>query len=306
MKKQLLFLFAIVLTVAGYGQQLPQYTQFFINTFVMNPAVAGTEKGWVVQTNNRFQWVGINDAPRTHILSAQGPMKNMKMGLGGYVFADITGPTRRMGFSFAYSYHLKITSTIKLGMGLGFGGLQYVTDGSQINLKNPDDVALSEGVQSVFLPDASVGFHMFSEDFYVGFSIPQLIGNKIKFFDNYDQTGARLARHVFLYGGYKFRIGDDFIIEPAALFKYVQPAPVQFEFNVRGMWREMLWLGVTYRMDDAVGVMAGFIYNDNLRIAYSYDIITTNLKNYSGGSHEIMIGFKFRKKTGRKPYILQD
>lgn len=295
MKKIILIIGIIFASSRVLAQQLPQYTQFFMNKVAFNPGATGTEEYWEAQMTNRLQWVGIAGAPRTHMVSANGPLRNDKMGLGGKLFVDITGPTRRTGFSFNYGYKIKISKTIKLGMGVSFGGLQYVTDGNQITLENPDDVALSQGVQSVFVPDAGAGFHLYSEDFYIGASMPQIIGNKVQYFENYKNTEAALERHVFAYAGYKFRIGESFIIEPAIMAKWVEPAPLSIEGNLRVMYNEFIWVGGSYRMDDAISAMIGFDINESLVFAYAYDIPTSDIKTATSGSHELMIAIRFRR-----------
>lgn len=297
MKKTILVFATICVSVAGWSQQLPQYSQFFLNKTLINPGATGTENYWEAQATNRLQWVGITDAPRTHVISANGPISDYKMGLGGKVFVDVLGPTRRTGFSFSYSYKLKLSETLKLGMGLSFGGLQYTTDGSQILLKDQNDVALSNQLQSVFVPDAGVGFHLYSDDFYVGISMPQIIGNKLQFFDHYRKTEAALERHMFAYAGYKFKVTDDIIVEPALLGKWVDPAPIAFEGNLRVIYQDLVWVGASYRMNDAVVAMLGVNVNESLIFAYSYDMATSDIKTATSGSHELMIGIRFRKPT---------
>jgi type IX secretion system PorP/SprF family membrane protein len=300
MKNILLTFVVVLISALAFSQQLPQYTQFFLNKALLNPGATGVENYWEGQVTNRLQWVGIQDAPRTHILSANGPLRNANMGLGGKIFADIVGPTRRSGFSFSYGYKLKISETLKLGMGLSFGGLQYITDASQITIENPGDVALSNSAQSLFLPDAGVGFHLYSEEFYVGISMPQLLGNKLQFFENYQSTEAALARHLFAYAGYKFSVTDDIVIEPAVMAKYVQPAPISLDANLRVIYKDMAWAGFSYRMNDAIAVMAGFTINESLVFGYSYDIPTSDIQTVTSGSHEIMLGIRF-KEVEKKP-----
>lgn len=296
MKNIVLVLGVIFISIGGIAQQLPQYSQFFMNKMLFNPGATGVEDFWEGQAVNRMQWVGISDAPRTHVFSANGPIKDMKMGLGGKIYADVTGPTRRTGFSFSYSYKLQVSKTMKLGMGLSFGGLQYTTDGSQITMKNPDDIAFSNQVQSTFVPDAGVGFHLYSEDFYVGVSAPQILGNKLQFFDNYSETESALARHFFAYTGYKFRVNDEFVIEPAVMIKYVDPSPLAIEGNLRVIYKDFIWGGASYRMNDAVVLMTGVTINNSIVIGYSYDMTTSNLKKASSGSHEVVLGIRFKQK----------
>ena len=282
------------------GQQLPQYSQFFLNKTILNPGATGTEPYWEAQLINRLQWVGMNDAPRTHIFSVSGPLRNDKMGLGGKIFSDVTGPTRRTGFSFSYGYKLKLTETLRLGMGLSFGGLQHTTDASQITLQSNGDVTLSNLPQSVFVPDAGFGLHLYNEDFYFGVSMPQLLGNKLEYFENYGNTDASLARHLFGYAGYKFKVTDDIVVEPAVMAKWVEPAPVSFDVNLRVIFRDYAWLGFSYRMNDAVVAMAGFTINESLVFAYSYDIPTSDIQTVTSGSHEVMIAIRFRQAANHK------
>jgi len=297
MKKVIITISVVLFSALSFAQQLPQYSQFFLNKSLINPGATGTEDYWEAQITNRLQWVGVTDAPRTHVLSANGPISNYKMGLGGKVFVDITGPTRRTGFSFSYSYKLKITKTLKLGMGLSFGGLQYITDGTQITFKDPNDVALDNQLMSTFVPDAGAGFHLYTDDFYIGFSMPQIIGNKLQFFDHYRNTESALARHMFGYVGYKFRIGRDVVIEPAVLVKYVDPTPIAFEGNLRVIYQDMIWVGGSYRMNDAIVMMAGFNVSESLVFAYSFDMTTSDIKTVTSGSHELMIAIRFKKPT---------
>lgn len=283
----------LIATVA-HAQQLPQYSQFFLNKYILNPGATGTEDYWEAQLNNRLQWVGINDAPRTHILSANGPLRNEKMGIGGKIFADVTGPTRRSGFAFSYAYKIQVAEDLKLSMGLSFGGLQYQTDASQITLANNGDIALSNGMQSTFVPDAGAGLHLYNEKLYVGLSMPQILGNKLQFFENYSPDEASLSRHLFAYAGYKFDIVDDVVVEPAILAKWVQPVPVSIDVNLRILYKELAWAGFSYRMNDAMAIMAGFVIREKLVFAYSYDIPTSDIQTVTSGSHEIMIGIRFK------------
>ena len=57
----------------------------------------------------------------------------------------------------------------------------------------------------------------------------------------------------------------------------------------------MVWLGVSYRTEDAIAPLLGYQFKPNaksmLKIGYSYDVTTSQLKNYSSGSHEIMLNY---------------
>jgi type IX secretion system PorP/SprF family membrane protein len=98
-----------------------------------------------------------------------------------------------------------------------------------------------------------------------------------------------------LNGAYLFDLTEDFTIEPSFLFKYEIPAPPKIDVGLRVIYRDMLWLGSAYRHRDAVSAIIGYMYEDYLLIGYSYDFTTTDLKNYSTGTHELMLGLRFSR-----------
>ncbi|MBK7183330.1 MAG: type IX secretion system membrane protein PorP/SprF [Bacteroidetes bacterium] len=295
MKKIILYIIVVLSFTKLSAQQLPHYSNYMINDYPMNPAISGSNPYFEGKSNNRYQWIGITDAPRTYILSVNGPTKSLKMGLGGLLFTDIVGPTRRTGLYLSYAYHLKLNDKIKLSMGLSGGVLQFVVDGSKITLRDPSDVVLTNNLQSVILPDFGAGVYVYSTDkkWYVGASVPQILQNKIKFYDNSTSSLSKLATHFYATAGYKFNLNDDFKIEPSTCIKYVKPAPLQFDIGLRAIYKDKLWIGGAFRYLDAVSAMVGYTMQENITFAYSYDFTTTAIKKYSTGTHEIMIGIKF-------------
>ena len=296
MKKLYTLLTVIVCTVSGLkAQQVPQYAQYMLNNYILNPAVSGTEDYYEVKSNNRYQWVGVTDAPRTYVLSVHGPHRKHNMGFGGAVYSDVTGPTSRTGAYLSYAYHVKLSQKLKLSFGLGFGVMQFKIDGSKVTLKEGNDPAMSNGVMSVIAPDATFGIQLYTKKFYFGVSMPQLIGNKLKFFDNVSDAQSRLSRHLLIMGGYTFNLGDNWTVQPSFLLKYVTPVPMQIDLGLKIGYRDVVWAGSAFRIKDAVSVMAGFNIGKNIILGYAYDFPMSSLKNYSSGSHEVMIGARFAK-----------
>lgn len=294
MKKVILISLLSVIAVPLMAQQLPQYSQYILNKYVINPASAGVENHYTGQSNYRSQWDGIQDAPRTYILGVNGPIQQGKMGIGGYMFTDITGPTKRNGINFSYSYHVKLTDKLKLSMAVNAGVLEYSVDGAEITFENPDDVGTSSLERNV-LPDAGFSLYLYHEKFFFGASAPQLIQNQIDFEQSLRSPTGRLANHYFVMGGYTYDLNSSFQLEPSFLVKYVQPVDPQYEVTLRGLYNDIVWLGVSYRQGDAIGLLTGFTLQKNLSFGYSYDIIQSDISSFSTGSHEVMLAIKFNK-----------
>ncbi len=297
MKKLILIAFIGLLSAYRLdAQQLPQFSMFNENLYVLNPAFGGMNPWFDVKGMNRSQWAGITDAPRTFALSMQGQLKNPHVGLGGHVFTDVVGPTRRTGIQFSYTYHFYLNEKVKLALGLSGGALQFAIDGSRIRMAEEGDPALLTNLQSQLVFDASFGAAMYGENWYVGFAMPQLLQNQIRLYDSVNQDQNRLEDHYFLMAGYKYRINDDWMIEPAMIVKYVSPVPLSWDVMARGWFRESVWAGAGYRHNDAFVAMAGYMWNNSLSIGYAYDMSTSGLRRHSTGTHEIVLGFRFDQR----------
>jgi type IX secretion system PorP/SprF family membrane protein len=296
--KKLFLLTGLCAALSADAQQLPHYSQYMLNDYVMNPAIGGKDPYFEAVSDNRYQWIGITDAPRTYILSVQGPHKSRKMGMGGSLFTDIVGPTRRTGVNLSYAYHMQLNDKgTKLSLGLSAGVVQFAVDGAKITLHDPADLVISDGYQSVLVPDIGFGAYFYSDKYYIGAAVPQIYPAKLRFFDYTTASLSKLETHFYFTGGYRFDLGEDFAIEPSTVVKFVKPAPVQFDIGLRGLYKNKVWIGGAYRNLDAASAMVGYLFEDYLTFGYSYDFTTTNIKNYSTGTHEILIGVRFRKQA---------
>ncbi len=284
----------LLLSPAGVAnaQQMPVYTQFMFNSYVFNPAVAGTNDYYQVRLNNRFQWTGIPDAPQTNSLSIYGPHAEKDMGFGGYIFNDATGPTSRNGLYGSYAYNLLLNDDIRFSMGLSAGILQNRVDGSKITLLDPSDQAMPNSVTSSFSPDATVGIYLYSPTFHAGFSAHQLFGNTLNLFE--EGTGLnKLKTHFYLTGGYKYMINPDYALEPSVIVRGSMPTPIQVDFNLKAYYRDLFWLGMSVRSQDAVSFLVGYTHENRFNFGYSYDMSFSPIRKHNSGSHEVFIGMRF-------------
>jgi type IX secretion system PorP/SprF family membrane protein len=296
MKKGIYISLMMLIGATGLAQQLPQYTQYMLNEMAINPAVAGKDEFADARSNNRYQWVGVTDAPRTYMLTVHGPLKVKNMGLGMHLFTDIVGPTRRTGLNFSYAYHAKLKEDMYLSMGLSAGILQWGIDGSKLILREEGDESLLTTYQTTYVPDFGSGIYFHKKDrFYFGLSVPQLYQAPIGLYPGVPRN-SRIVSHFNLNGAYKINLGEDFVVEPSFLAKYASPAPIKVDGGLRVIYKEQVWIGGAYRHNDAFTALIGYLYQNYLLVGYSFDFTTTNIRRYSTGTHEIMLGIRFSKK----------
>ena len=303
----IIYLFFIPLQF-GWSNQDPLYTQFMTNPYLINPALTGTYPYYQIITNNRLQWSKL-ESPVTNTLSMYGPMINQPMGIGGYILLDKFGPESKTSFSATYAYYYGLTENLKLSLGLMLGAFQHKIDGGSLNIENLNDPIFKEGqVYKNFKPDASFGVLVYETQYHGGIAVTNLFGNKLKF-EETDSTASesRLKQHLYIHGGYKYFVNREIAVEPTIIFRKVSATPLQMDFSVRASYGKRAWKGnkfwggISFRTNDAVSILVGFIYQRKIEIGYSYDIGVSKTRTFHAGSHELMITYRFNniKEYGR-------
>jgi type IX secretion system PorP/SprF family membrane protein len=293
--KKILIAMVCCWQVAAFAQQKPMFTNYILNEFYYNPAVAAAKEGADFRFLYRKQWAGLDGSPGTQTFTGHGRFEKLKLGLGGTIFHDKTGPLRNIGASLGVSYGIQFKNESVLSAGLSFGFMRYEL-GTDINIREQGDLAVNAAQQGKFLPDLSIGVYYKWKGLYVGFAIPQIVQANIKLEVDDPLKMNKLIRHYFAAAGYRFNVAKKFELEPSFQLKGVKAAPMQADINLRGIYNNMAWLGVSYRTTDAVCIMAGAIIKDMVEIAYSYDITTSNLNTVSHGSHEVMLNYRWKRK----------
>lgn len=331
MKKQFLFYLLAFLAFGSFAQQRPHYTQYILNNYILNPALSGIENYTDLKLSTRDQWVGLDGAPQTFYLSIHKPIgkKDYKTtatsfqvpgqnprgraywenytasephhGVGFTMVNDKTGLYNRFSASGTYAYHLGLTPTTNISAGFSAGVSMVSYDKAKAQFADPNDPVLgnSTGDLNKLRPDLGAGLWLYSSDYFIGLSAQQIIPQKIRFTD--DATyGSKLIPHLFATAGYRFLLSEDVNAIPSVMFKYVQGSPTtpQFDFNVKMQYRDLLWLGGSYRLKDGYAVMIGLNVGNAVNVGYSYDFTQTRLNTASSGTHEIIIGFLLGNRYG--------
>jgi type IX secretion system PorP/SprF family membrane protein len=298
MKKHLLLVVAFGLSFAlsSSAQQIFRRTQFPINTYLANPAVAGTQTYSPIFLSYRTQWAGFKGAPTSAMASGHTNWKN-GIGLGGVIYNDDTGGLiNRTGIEGTAAYHVELTQEDAASFGLSLSAMQLKLANSGAKVYDPTDITLNGMVdEKLTRLDASFGFLLYGKQYYAGFSIPQLFRTKQKFAQALDEQLNRNWRHFQFMGSYRHYLGDKWDIQPSAFIRLTKATPAQIDLNVRVNYLNYAFAGLTYRHRDALAIMIGGTYED-MTLVYSYDFTTTNARQLSPFTHELTVGYYIQRK----------
>lgn len=272
-----------------YAQQDPSYTLYQYNMNVINPAYAGINDMTEVSLNYRSQWVNLDGSPVTQSLSVGTPI-NDKMGLGLSMVNDKVFVLKQTDVYVDYSYKVQISDSTNLYMGIKAGGSFIDIDLNSLGIMN--DPVFSENV-SKFNPNIGVGFLLKGKKFYLNLSAPSLLKSKRYEKDGVIVTHATDEMHVYAGAGYTFNISDDIALTPSLLSRFVTGAPASVDLTATAHLKDLLDFGLSYRLDESLSILGLFNVADLLKIGYAYEMTTSEVKDYSKGSHEILLLFKF-------------
>ena len=299
MKKSLTIIL-VCLAALTKAQQLPIYSQYLTNDFILNPAIAGTKPYFPIQINSRSQWSGLGTiAPKTNTLSYHMPVAYDAVGIGAIIMQDETGPYSQIGVTLSFAYHIQLDEDDVTYLSLGLSGLmtQHTLNQDDLTFHNPDPEF--QGSYSKMVPDASFGAYLYSKDFSLSASAHQLFESTFKesvqdiFGDNSQ------VRHYFAHASYRIDIHSDLAIEPSLLVKSTEVSPTQLDVNARVIIDNNYWAGLSLRSSKSLVVLAG-LNMGSLFLSYSYDYGISSLSSVASGSHEISLGFNIKDIRKRR------
>lgn len=275
-----------------WAQQRPLQSLYMFDPLLMNPAYAGNQIQLSTTAIYRNQWVNLDGAPKTFTATAHTGFKKNRVGVGFILSNDQIGIHNDVGFYGVYSYKISLTrkSTLAFGLQGGFNNLR--SDYNKLIIKNSGDPNLG-GVDTKMNPNFGAGLYFRKNNFYAGLSVPYILNNKVV-----GQEGiasfAKQKRYYYLMAGFTYKLSNRVKVVPSTLIRVQDSAPISFDLNTIFVLYDVVGLGCSYRLGDAVVTLFELQINDNFHVGYAYDITTSALNQYSNGSHEIMINYRVK------------
>lgn len=282
------------------AQQLQSSSLFEMHGILHNPSMAGVlqqeDKKAIVGATYRTQWSGISGAPQTVTAFGSFKLAKQKIGIGGYVYNDKTGPTSKTGLDLSFAKHIVFTDGGIFSLGIETRFLQYSIDRTKLTATLGADPALGTS-DNRFKYDAGFGMSYTNKTFQIGASVSQLVQSKLDYYKgNMTRTEeARLYRHYYLHSRYSWDVDGHTTITPNALVIYLPNAPLEFQGGARVEFNKLVWWGAGYRLHQGYMLSAGLHFKNNLSVGYAYDSYNTPVSNFNGGhsAHEFLLSYNF-------------
>lgn len=296
MKKiSLSFIFVISIFYSLTAQQLPIFSQYFFNDYVLNPAFTGNERYSPIQLTYRNQWAGFN-GPSSISAGGHTYIANKKIGIGGTIFSDdMGGAISQRGLALNFSYRITINDRSYFSAGVSGLFNQYAYDGSDIKAAIHTDPSLFSQTNQIN-PDASLGVaYVLDDRFKLGFSANQLVEKSVKSWNDVAIGSAnnRLIREYNFSASYLAKVSNGIDLETYGIMRTTFKSPFQFDLGSRLLYKGKYYGGLAYRHLDALSVLLGFKF-ERFVIGYGYDITLSRLNSYSYGSHELTLSYRLK------------
>jgi type IX secretion system PorP/SprF family membrane protein len=289
--KRFLGLAVLLTATITTAQQLPQFTQYVYNTMSVNPAYAGSRETLNATALHRNQWAGLEGNPTTSTLSVHAPLRYSRVGVGLTYINDNLGDESTNYVYGNVSYTVPLSQKVNLSFGLNAGFTNYA-----LNIPDIND-PFFEANFSQWNPNFGAGVYLSSRMWYIGISSPRLLNTDL----NKGEFAAIERNSYYTIGGVVFDIAEGTKFKTTAIAKFTNGAPATYDITANFLFYDKFWIGASYRFNDAdnIGILTDYQVSNAFRVGYAYDLPTSDIKPYTGGTHEIILIYELPiKKLG--------
>ncbi len=282
----------LLLATSVVAQHTPITSQYLFNGLLINPAYAGSRDALTANLTHRQQWVGFDGAPVTQLLSVHAPIKSRKIGLGMVLFNDKIGVSRTSGVMTSYAYRLKFPHG-RLSLGLGAGFSMGRSNWEDIALQQQNDITFQPMERGRLTPQFSTGAYYYSKNSFIGLSLPFFTAPRQMQPTGEGNAYTRLNMQPMLFGGHLFKLNKELKLKPSMLMRYTHAGGLQGDLSANLIIHDKVWIGTSYRSNDAMVGMLEVLPTPQWRIGYAYDMGISAIRRYHSGSHELMLQYEF-------------
>ncbi|NQX81564.1 MAG: type IX secretion system membrane protein PorP/SprF, partial [Flavobacteriaceae bacterium] len=274
-----------------FSQQNAEYMQYMYNMNIVNPAYVGSTGMISMTLLGSTKWVGIEGAPMTSTLSVHSPI-NKDIGAGVSMVYDKIGATTQSSFYLDGSYTIDLSSEHKMSFGLKLGFTSLAV--KPLVFEDVENRGYIIEYKQ-FNPAFGTGIYLYSEKYYIGLSVPNLLSTK--YIDKSKGVIYASSQKANYYAtlGYVYDMSSSLKIKPSAMASFQEGTPLLLDLSLNIMFNERVEIGGSHRLRESINGVFGYYVSPSFKIGYAYGYSITSLGAYSGGSHEFIMAYDFNK-----------
>jgi len=298
-------LWLVISTQFIFSQFDVQISQYMFHNSAYNPAAVGEDDMIQITGQHRIQWLGIPNAGQTTVFSINSPLKTGTSlnGIGLKFLNETVGKFTNQSAHLQYAYKRKLgIGKLSVGADIGFVSLGFRGDSTYIpvsdyHVSSSQDLQIPKTAVVGMGLDMSVGLFYSTSKYYGGLSYSHLNSPTVNWDDNID---FNIKGTLYLSGGYNWILPDSkYVLKPTTLLKSDFNS-LQLDVSARLEYDNKYWGGLSYRIQDAIVILAGINVAGGFALGYAYDLPTSEIITVSSGSHEILLTYNFEYIVGKK------
>lgn len=285
---------ALALAMSGLVAQAQNdliMSQYVHNRYALNAAFGGARECLSMAASYRKQWTGIENTPQSMLLTAHTSLKKEQITLGAEIFNQTIHQSSNSGAMLSIGYRVRTADKQWLSFALQPGLALRSTDWTKVHTIDPDDI-FSENV-SATNPLLGFGVAWYGPKFFAGVSTTSLFVA-----DDFEADGGFAPDKAQYIATAGILLGSgDVQVQPSVMASYQKPLGTKADITASAIYKDFVWVTAGYRTTKELTIGAAVQALPQLRVAYSYDYTSGDMKGYSTGSHEICIHYDMIFRT---------
>lgn len=295
LKRTLLIVAFVGTSLLGLSQQRAITSTYQYNMLMFNPAYAGSLNMLSVIGVHRAQWINQPGAPETSVFSAHSSFVGDRVGVGIYGIRDKIGVHTDNALYASYAYKIRTNFGI-LSLGLQGGFNSRESDFTQLELLDPNDPLLNQVVNR-FVPNFGAGIYFANPNLFAGFSVPYILENETLVVDEGligGSTDSRESRLYYFTAGVIFPLTNSIKLSPSILVRGQEQNRLGWDITANVIFDDIAYVGVSGRNSGEITFLGQLILNENFRVGYAYDAVTSDQNQFNAGTHEILLNYRIK------------
>jgi type IX secretion system PorP/SprF family membrane protein len=268
------------------AQDQANFTQFYLNPYLINPSYAGIDGQSALSIIYRRQWMNIDGGPAIANFSLQAPL-SVKAGFGLSVTNDKKGVLTNSALRVSFAYNAILGDHSSVRFGLSAGGSWNSLDMEAINTNDPAFANVLDN-NAALTGNAGISFHM--KTLHLGVSMPTIFSPSYVSTDAFSITEVKPFQSIIVNASNRFYFNDNKnVFEPYAIYRINTDLPAQFEVAGVVHLNHTIWAGASYKQDFGISALGGIKLKNLFAIGASYSLANSGINELNSPTFEVSL-----------------